>query len=103
MKKNKGLTPSRKKEVRNPRVRNKNKFNKAQKRRKGQVCRRIYYGTRVRADAVSHSHLYRVSLRHVRVYGRVSIQVVDMRDKAKKYSGEAFGIRTDIAKSVKLK
>eukprot|EP00039_Didymoeca_costata_P010474 m.141130 g.141130 ORF g.141130 m.141130 type:complete len:472 (+) comp14839_c0_seq5:206-1621(+) len=37
MKANKGLTPSRKKEVRNPRVRNKNKFIKAQKRRKGQV------------------------------------------------------------------
>jgi len=37
MKKNKGLTPSRKKEVRNPRVRNKNKFVKAQKKRKGQV------------------------------------------------------------------
>jgi len=37
MKKKKGLMPSRKKEVRNPRVRNKNKFVKAQKKRKGQV------------------------------------------------------------------
>lgn len=37
MLKNKGLTPSRKKEVRNPRIRNKNKFIKAEKRRKSQV------------------------------------------------------------------
>ncbi|XP_014250758.1 something about silencing protein 10 [Cimex lectularius] len=35
--KNKGLTPRRKKEVRNPRVRNRNKFKKAVIRRKGQV------------------------------------------------------------------
>ncbi|XP_054263223.1 something about silencing protein 10-like [Macrosteles quadrilineatus] len=35
--KNKGLTPKRKKENRNPRVKNKNKFRKATVRRKGQV------------------------------------------------------------------
>uniref|UniRef100_A0A1B6CGF7 Sas10 C-terminal domain-containing protein n=1 Tax=Clastoptera arizonana TaxID=38151 RepID=A0A1B6CGF7_9HEMI len=35
--KNKGLTPHRKKEMRNPRVRNRNKFKKAKIRRKGQV------------------------------------------------------------------
>ncbi|KAK9501110.1 hypothetical protein O3M35_002217 [Rhynocoris fuscipes] len=35
--KNKGLTPKRKKEMRNPRVRNKNKYKKAIVRRKGQV------------------------------------------------------------------
>ncbi|KAF6198540.1 hypothetical protein GE061_008288 [Apolygus lucorum] len=37
MMKNKGLTPKRKKDVRNPRVRNKNKFKKAVKNRRGQV------------------------------------------------------------------
>ena len=36
--KNKGLTPHRKKEQRNPRVKNKMKFKKAKVRRKGQVC-----------------------------------------------------------------
>ena len=35
--KNKGLLPSRKKEVRNPRVRHRNKFEKATKKRKSQV------------------------------------------------------------------
>ncbi|GIY52587.1 something about silencing protein 10 [Caerostris darwini] len=35
--KNKGLTPKRKKEYRNPRVRNRMKFRKAKIRRKGQV------------------------------------------------------------------
>ncbi|EDQ85544.1 uncharacterized protein MONBRDRAFT_34254 [Monosiga brevicollis MX1] len=35
--KNKGLLPARKKEYRNPRVRQRNKFQRAQKRRKGQV------------------------------------------------------------------
>uniref|UniRef100_A0A0A9Y5B6 Something about silencing protein 10 n=1 Tax=Lygus hesperus TaxID=30085 RepID=A0A0A9Y5B6_LYGHE len=37
MMKNKGLTPKRKKDVRNPRVHNKNKFKKAVKNRRGQV------------------------------------------------------------------
>lgn len=65
MLKNKGLTPSRKKEVRNPRVRNKNKYTKAQKRRKGTV--------------------------------------VDIRKpELGRYSGEKFGIRSDITKGVKL-
>lgn len=36
--KNKGLTPRRKKELRNPRVKNRMKFRKAKIRRKGQVC-----------------------------------------------------------------
>lgn len=35
--KNKGLTPKRKKENRNPRVKHRNKFHKANIRRKGQV------------------------------------------------------------------
>lgn len=35
--KNKGLTPRRKKELRNPRVKNRMKFRKAKIRRKGQV------------------------------------------------------------------
>jgi U3 small nucleolar RNA-associated protein 3 len=35
--KNKGLTPRRKKEQRNPRVKHRNKFRKAKIRRKGQV------------------------------------------------------------------
>lgn len=35
--KNKGLTPHRKKEQRNPRVKNRNKYRKAKIRRKGQV------------------------------------------------------------------
>lgn len=37
MAKNKGLTPHRKKEQRNPRVKHRNKFRKAKIRRKGQV------------------------------------------------------------------
>jgi hypothetical protein len=65
MQKNKGLTPSRRKEMRNPRVRHRNKFVKATKRRKGAV--------------------------------------VEMRTQEKQYTGEAFGIRTDITKSTKLK
>lgn len=36
--KNKGLTPRRKKELRNPRVKNRMKYRKAKIRRKGQVC-----------------------------------------------------------------
>lgn len=36
--KNKGLTPHRKKELRNPRVKNRMKYRKAKIRRKGQVC-----------------------------------------------------------------
>lgn len=65
MQKNRGLTPSRRKEMRNPRVRHRNKFTKATKRRKGQV--------------------------------------IEMRSQESKYTGEAFGIRTDITKSTKLK
>lgn len=37
MLKNKGMTPSRKKEVRNPRKKYRNKFIKAEKRRQGQI------------------------------------------------------------------
>eukprot|EP00038_Savillea_parva_P007543 m.170888 g.170888 ORF g.170888 m.170888 type:complete len:674 (-) comp13305_c0_seq1:128-2149(-) len=65
MKKNRGLTPSRKKEMRNPRVRHRNKFTKATKRRKGQV--------------------------------------VEVRSQKAKYTGEAFGIRTDVTKGRVLK
>ena len=41
--KNKGLTPHRKKENRNPRVKHRNKFRKAKIRRKGQVTIVILY------------------------------------------------------------
>jgi U3 small nucleolar RNA-associated protein 3 len=37
MEKNKGLTPKRKKEQRNPRVKNREKYRKANVRRRGQV------------------------------------------------------------------
>lgn len=43
--KNKGLTPYRRKELRNPRVKNKNKYRKAVIRRKGQV-RQVYKQTK---------------------------------------------------------
>ena len=39
--KNKGLLPSRKKEYRNPRVRGRNKFARATKRRKGQTVEAV--------------------------------------------------------------
>lgn len=42
MAKNRGLTPYRKKELRNPRVKHKNKYRKALIRRKGAVCIYIY-------------------------------------------------------------
>lgn len=42
MAKNRGLTPYRKKELRNPRVKHKNKYRKALIRRKGAVCVYIY-------------------------------------------------------------
>jgi len=47
MAKNRGLTPYRKKELRNPRVKHRNKYRKAKIRRKGAVCKvqrlNIYY------------------------------------------------------------
>jgi len=39
MAKNRGLTPYRKKELRNPRVKHRNKYRKAKIRRKGAVCK----------------------------------------------------------------
>lgn len=41
--KNKGLTPYRKKELRNPRVKHRNKYRKAKIRRKGAVCTYVYF------------------------------------------------------------
>lgn len=41
--KNKGLTPHRKKEQRNPRVKHRNKFRKAKIRRKGAVSNEIIF------------------------------------------------------------
>ena len=65
MAKNKGLTPKRKKEQRNPRVKHREKYRKAKIRRKGQVR--------------------------------------TPRTEVKKYDGEAYGIKSHITKSVKLK
>eukprot|EP00127_Corallochytrium_limacisporum_P000858 Clim_evm1s28 gene=Clim_evmTU1s28 len=64
MEKNKGLTPSRKKELKNPRVKHRRKFEKAKVRRKSQVK--------------------------------------SVRGEKQRYSGEASGIRTNIARSVKF-
>lgn len=41
MAKNRGLTPYRKKELRNPRVKHRNKYRKAKIRRKGMVCMKL--------------------------------------------------------------
>lgn len=63
--KNKGLLPYRKKEYRNPRVRNRMKYRRAKIRRKGQVR--------------------------------------ESRNEVTRYGGELTGIRTDVAKSIKIK
>lgn len=55
--KNKGLTPRRKKELRNPRVKNRMKFRKAKIRRKGQVCL-----IKLNVDIIMNYFVYSISM-----------------------------------------
>lgn len=97
MAKNKGLTPKRKKIDRNPRVKNKEKYRRAQIRRKGQVC-------------ISHPQIdFSLNQGFVTYFPRFTsvtvhiCQVREVRREESKYSGEMSGIRAGVKKSVKLK
>ena len=76
--KNKGTTPYRKKEFRNPRVKHRMKYRKALISRKGQVCNLLIFTS-----------------------GRV--QVRTHHPELHKYGGEQSGIRAGVVKSIKFK
>jgi U3 small nucleolar RNA-associated protein 3 len=82
MAKNKGLTPHRKKEQRNPRVKHRNKFRKAKIRRKGAVRECFMFGFWVVI---------------------LLFQVRETRTEMKRYRGEISGINAHVSKSIKLK
>lgn len=83
MAKNKGLTPHRKKEQRNPRVKHRMKFRKAVIRRKGAV--NIYL---------------------ILVYIFLLTQMFQVREPRKelsRYGGEISGIKSTVSRSIKIK
>ena len=95
MAKNKGLTPKRKKELRNPRVKNRRKYEKAKIRRKGQVN---YYfipkkknGEFYLASKINNKFIF------------VLFQVRLARKEIPSYGGELSGIKTFVTKSIKFK
>lgn len=83
--KNKGLTPHRKKEQRNPRVKHRMKFKKAKIRRKGAVSYLLWW----------------MVCKYIEIV--FLFQVREVRREISRYDGEISGIKASVTKSVKIK
>lgn len=115
MAKNRGLTPRRKKIDRNPRVKHREKFRRANIRRKGQVCiphidetifiplfkciiKLLGTVSVCRRISLTQEYMWPCQTRRVPIH-----QVREVRREETRYSGEWSGIRAGVKKSVKLK
>jgi len=93
MAKNRGLTPYRKKELRNPRVKHRNKYRKAKIRRKGAVCK-IQKLNFIVTDTRAFGNVL------CKIY---FLQVREIRKELTRYTGEISGIKAGVKKGIKLK